>query len=151
MFISHLMWSSGLVLWTSTSQTGQWYDAWRYFTIQLRQTRNNEHIIYLKSWKSNISHKRGTWKNPSPKEVSNLRSSNSAMEFLTNWETVQLVGWQGHRLSSKIYYFPKQTAETCLWKKIFFSPLSSVWWVLDNDYTIENKNSLFVIQISLHE
>ena len=37
---AHRIWRSGLVLWTSTSQTGQWYDVWRYLTIQLRQTRD---------------------------------------------------------------------------------------------------------------
>lgn len=35
---THRMCNSGLVLWTSTSQTGQWKQVWRYFTIQLRQT-----------------------------------------------------------------------------------------------------------------
>lgn len=37
-FDTNLICKSGLVLWTSTSQTGQWNDVWRYFTMQLRQT-----------------------------------------------------------------------------------------------------------------
>lgn len=37
---THRMCKRGFVLWTSTSQTGQWNEVWRYFTIQLRQTAN---------------------------------------------------------------------------------------------------------------
>ena len=42
---THRMCKSGLVLWTSTSQTGQWNEVWRYFTIQLRQTANKDTLI----------------------------------------------------------------------------------------------------------
>ena len=42
---THRMCKSGLVLWTSTSQTGQWNEVWRYFTIQLRQTANKDILM----------------------------------------------------------------------------------------------------------
>lgn len=48
---SGLICKSGLVLWTSTSQTGQWNDVWRYFTMQLRQNECRHSIIVVASTK----------------------------------------------------------------------------------------------------